>query len=148
MDKTNKIIAFTHTVKNITDRKKTEEALKESEEKYRELFENFPVSLWEEDFSRVKSFIDDLKSGGVANLREYFESHPEEVYKCATLVEIVSINDVTVRSFEGRRKEDILGNLDRLFVDESLGIFKEEILALEQGRSFKSEIIGKTIEVT
>ena len=41
------------------------EELKRSELRYRALFENSPISLWEEDFSRLKSHFDQLKEDGV-----------------------------------------------------------------------------------
>ena len=37
------------------DRKQAEEALKESEARFRALFEDSPISLWEQDFSLVKA---------------------------------------------------------------------------------------------
>ena len=41
-------------------------SLRESEKRYRHIFESTGVSIWEEDFSRVKAAIDELKARGCA----------------------------------------------------------------------------------
>lgn len=42
----------------------------------RSLFENCPISLWEEDFSGVKDYIDRLRKNGVTDFSAYFTEHP------------------------------------------------------------------------
>jgi len=51
------------------------EKLAESESRYRRLFESSPISLWEEDFSQVKRYFDELRAKGTKNFREYFVQH-------------------------------------------------------------------------
>jgi len=41
--------------RDITEQKKLEQKHAEGEKRYRQLFENMPVALWEEDFSKVKT---------------------------------------------------------------------------------------------
>ncbi|MBP1711296.1 MAG: signal transduction histidine kinase with reciever domain protein, partial [Deltaproteobacteria bacterium] len=56
-DDTGKIIKVHGAFQDITDRKQTEEALRESEEKYKQLFENAPAGIFRVDFKSGK-FID------------------------------------------------------------------------------------------
>ena len=74
---------------------KTEKALLESEARYRILFEESPISLWDEDFSEVNQYIDGLRSSGVVDLRQYLEDRPETVVHCASLVKVVGVNKAT-----------------------------------------------------
>ena len=39
-----------------------EQEMRESESRFRSLFQDSPISLWEEDFSGIKKLIDDLRS--------------------------------------------------------------------------------------
>ena len=48
--------------------------LRESEKRFRTLFEDSPISLWEEDFSEVKSYIDGLRQRDITDFESYFYS--------------------------------------------------------------------------
>ena len=41
-----------------TERRQAGAALRESESRHRDLFENVPISLWEEDYSKIKQYFD------------------------------------------------------------------------------------------
>ena len=43
---------------------------------YRKLFDEAPVALWEEDFSRVADYLDVLRTDGVRDLADHFERFP------------------------------------------------------------------------
>jgi len=120
-----------------------EEALRESRERYRELFEMVPVCLWEEDFSKPKNFLDELRSSGVTDLQAYFQENPEELVHCASLVEITDVNETAVQLAGVKSKEQLLGNLGERFVEESYKSFQKEIIALYEGRGvFQGENVS------
>ena len=53
--------------------------LSSSEARFRGLFEHAPISIWEEDFSAVRQYIDDLRAEGIVDFSAYFDAHPEAV---------------------------------------------------------------------
>ena len=65
-------------VTDITERKRVEEGLR-----YRDLFENSPIGLWEEDFSAVREYIDRLRAEGIEDYERYFSDRPEALAECA-----------------------------------------------------------------
>ena len=124
---------------------RTERALLESEERYRTLFEESPISLWDEDFSDVKRHIDALRNSGIRDLRQYLEDHPETVAHCASLVKITGVNNATLRLYDALSLEEFIGGLPAIFGEATYGVFKEELLSLFEGKTtFESEATNQT----
>ncbi|MHA2244697.1 MAG: PAS domain S-box protein [Candidatus Hodarchaeales archaeon] len=132
---------------DITEHKEAEEDLRRSEIRYRKLFEESPVSLWEEDFSQVFSFFDSLKESGVKDYRKYFTEHPEDVAKCVSLAEIIDVNQATLDLYKAKSKEELVENLNRVFVGESYDTFREELIALAEGATkYSIETTGQNLK--
>jgi len=132
---------------NITEQKLTEQALKGSESRYRMLFEHSVVPIWEEDFSEVKKFFDYLKNKRIRDIRSYFRKHPEKISYCASLVKIIEVNQTSISFFGVKDKTDLLIDLPQFFTDDSLDFFREEIIALAEGKKvFESDIPIKMLD--
>ncbi len=139
-------IAMVGIIRDMTERRDFEEILRVSEERYRNLFEDSPISLWEEDGSNIKNYIDDLRSKGIEDFRRYFETHPEEVIRCTSMVKVVNVNKATVSLFRALSKKELTGGLRQIFTEHSYGLFKEELIAIAQGETeFEGEDIVKTM---
>ena len=121
-------------------RKQAEEALQKSENRYRVLFDDSPISLWEEDFSEVKSYIDQLRFSGITHFRDYFASHPEAVAACAKLVQVIEVNRETLKIFGNDSEKELLDNLDKVFGEKSYAGFKEQLISLAEG-SYNFELL-------
>jgi len=79
-------------VEDHTDLKKTEEALRESEKRYRQLFQSAPIAMIEWDVSLLKAYIEKLSASGISDFREYLERNPQKVYHCWSLIKTVNYN--------------------------------------------------------
>ena len=124
-------------------------ALGASEARYRGLFEDSPVSLWEEDASALKRHLDDLRSSGVADFSAYFESHAEAVATCAALVKIVNVNRATLEIFQTKDKTLLLSGLTNTFVPASYAAFRDELIGLAGGRfTFEAASVRQTFDGT
>jgi len=127
-----KVVTVIH---NITERQRAEEALRASEERYRALFENSPVPLLEEDFSAVKTYIDNLGEAGVQDLESYFEDHAEAARQCADMVQVVDVNKAALEWHHVASKAALQVNLGQLLGPEGRESFIEELIALAGSRT-------------
>ncbi|MDP3178847.1 MAG: PAS domain S-box protein, partial [Spirochaetaceae bacterium] len=131
--------------KNINDRKVAEEALRASEKRLRGLFEDSPVSLWEEDFSAVRERIDAVRASEARDWAAFFAPR-ERVIEFASLVKVLDVNRATMKLLECSDKKEALLALDFFFDDEAIEVFRSELVALASGRlSFETESMLNTI---
>ena len=133
-----KIVGSMH---DITKRRKIEESLRESEEKFRDIFKNSPIGIWEEDFSGVKQRFEFLRASGVSDFKKHLDENPSEIAYLASLVQVLSVNNTSIKMLDGKTKDQILEGLNSFFVEESMPVFKQEMVALESGQwHFECEI--------
>ncbi len=142
------------TMEDITDRIELEEQLKqnlvdmgESELRYRVLFQNAPVSLWEEDFSAVKVRLDTLRKEGIRDLRNYLSHHPEELKHLVEAVEVLSVNKSSLEMYHAGSEATLLGKLSKILGPESLPGYVEFLQSIWEGReSAAIETLNKTVD--
>jgi diguanylate cyclase (GGDEF)-like protein/PAS domain S-box-containing protein len=129
------------------ERKQAAEVLQKSNERYHRLFEDSPISLWEEDFSAVKQILDTLRQEGVTDFGSFLGSHPEVVVECAAQVKILDVNKATLVLFGSKTKENLLKNLASIFCDESYGAFQDELVKIAEGQNeFDWEGVNLTLD--
>jgi two-component sensor histidine kinase/prenyltransferase beta subunit len=130
-----------HLKMEIIEHKNTQAALTESESRYHRLFEDSALSLWIEDYSRVKEVMNNLQSSGVKDLRGFFEDNQNELVHCAELVEILDVNRATLSLHGLSDKKEMLGPLSNFLRRDSLPVFLDQIMALHSGNlPFESEV--------
>ena len=130
-------------------RKQAEEALKENENRYRELFENSPISLWEEDFSQVVEYIDVLKTSGIRDFHYYFETHPEAVAECANRIRILDVNQSTLRLFDATSKSQVITSTHGEVKPGILSLLIDELTAVAENRwEYEGNGIARKIDGT
>jgi signal transduction histidine kinase len=102
----------------------TNSALVNSEARFRAIFEQSRVALWEQDFTKLRKMLSDLKARGVTDLRDYAVSKPTFLQTCADLIESVSINDATVEMLGRRSKNEVVGSVRQFIPTEADCLFE------------------------
>ncbi len=146
------VVGLITSIRDIRKRKEAEEKLKESEKKYRSIFENSPVALMDQDFSEMKKYVDHLKATGIKDFNKFFEYYPEEVVKCISKVKVIDVNKKTMEIYKVNSKEALISRMNDLgealenkMTEEILLDNKREILALINGDTlYESEISSTT----
>ena len=100
---------------------------------FESLFEYAPISLWEQDYSGIKNFLDDLRANGVSDLGKHLDEHPDDIYKSMGLIKVKHVNHATLNLFGAKSEQELLANLDKMFRDEMRAHWRSELTALWNG---------------
>ncbi len=141
------IVGAQGMIRDVTERNESRKKLEQAETKYQNLFESAPVSIWREDFSEIKYYIDSLKIKGIDDFEKYFDKYPEEVMKCVKLLKVIDINSETINLLKAKDKDEVLSSLDKVFTIGAIKTFKYELLCLISNKNkFSSESTIKTFD--
>ncbi len=122
-------------IQDISDQKGTEEALHRSEQRYRELFDESPIAIWEEDWSPVKQMLDDLARSGVTDWRSYFNNHRDRLKKAYQMAITLEISRAAVRLYGEESKEALIEeSATANVIDDELDAFCDTVLSFLAGQ--------------
>ncbi len=85
---------------DISEHTKTERARIEKDRLYRQLTEELPISIWEEDWSKIKKAMDKLELHSEPDLVNYFSTHPELLSELNEMKKILQVNPYTYTLYE------------------------------------------------
>jgi PAS domain S-box-containing protein len=94
---------------DITARKQAFLALEKSEQRYRHLFHNMPVALWQLNAEPLIAMFKELRGQGVGDLSAYIDDHPEFLSNAIGALMVEEVNDYTVQLFGARTRQELLG---------------------------------------
>ena len=100
---------------------------------FESLFEYAPISLWEQDYSAIKNFLDGLRANGVSDLGKYLDEHPDDIYQSMGLIKVKHVNRETLSMFGAKSEQELIANLDKMFRDEMRAHWRSELTALWHG---------------
>ncbi len=92
-----------------------EAELRENEARYRSLFEDSPVAMWEEDDSAVKARLEELAADGIEDIAGYLLTHADEYARCLSLSRGIDANRAAVELFEARDRDELVARTDDLY---------------------------------
>ena len=144
-------------LREITARVRRENALQESRERYRSLFQNSPIVLWELDLSAAMNRAESI-SEGTEDLLTYLEDHPDEYEQVLELVDVLEVNQNALDAYGASSKEELVERFRNLQTAESLETNRHLLKQLLDGshrfrdettyRTLGGEIRHELIEVT
>jgi PAS domain S-box-containing protein len=127
-------VEYIGTVQDITERKQVEEVLRQSEARYREIFEDSPISIWEEDWSVVKTMLDGLAKRGVKDLHGYFNQHRDQLVEAYDMCTVTDISSAMVELFGAPSRQALIdGSFAGLATASALDGIRDTFVALYAG---------------
>ena len=94
---------------DLTDRVKAEEELRQSELRFRDLFQAMSTALFQLDTTGLLDFYDRLHELGVTDMGAHLDDHPEDLRRAMEGCVIVEVNAAALRIFGAKEPEDLIG---------------------------------------
>jgi len=114
-----------------------------AEKRYRSLFDNSPVAIWEEDWEGVLTYLNGLRDKGKIDLKAFFEKNRTAVRDALQKVKIIDLNSETFKIFEAGNRDEIIELIQKnIDSDESIQIYTEELKAFIDGRETYETVLN------
>jgi PAS domain S-box-containing protein len=143
---------FVGALMDVTASKLAHAELERSEQRYRQLFQDIPVALWQLDSGPLVSLLDEVRAHDVTDLSRYIDDHPELLWRAAEVQNVIEVNTSAMQMFGARDRSELLGSLQWLF-RESLDTFRRAIESRYRGEALFQETTrlttrdGRTLDV-
>lgn len=124
---------FTTFIRDVTAERRSQVALRDSEERFRLLFSNSPMAIMECDYRKTAIWLRGLRSAGVTDLGAYLDRNPADFLAAARAVE-VQVNEQAVRLLRAETREQVQANLPLSFTAETLEARRRIFEAIWDGR--------------
>lgn len=98
---------------DITERKRAFAELGRSESRYRNLFHQMPIALWQMNSSGLLALLGELRDQGVTDLAAYLDDNPEFLGKAMASTRVAEVNRRAVELFGGKKPDDLFGSSTR-----------------------------------
>jgi diguanylate cyclase (GGDEF)-like protein/PAS domain S-box-containing protein len=112
------------------------QALRAGEERFRSLYDNAPVALWELDWSVVREACGLLAMEGVEDLSAYLHGHPQELERIASLVRIIDVNSAALAQLGAREKDLEMLSMTQLIAPSCQHVLVDAVVALASGKHY------------
>ncbi len=127
-------------VVDVTATRIAEQEVRQSELRYRTLFQHTPVAMVETDFVAVGRWLEELRAAGVADLPAYLAGDRRAVWRGASLVRMIDCNDMTLRVLGAKSRDDLRTKRRWLAGPGTLDVVCGVFTAMAQGRNtFEAE---------
>ncbi|MFS2150073.1 sensor domain-containing diguanylate cyclase [Rhizobium sp. Rhizsp42] len=135
------------TTEDVTARETARRAEQENRLYAEGIFEHSPVSLWIEDFSRVKALLEDVRHRGIVDFRVFTDVHPEFVVQCMSEISVIEVNKATLDLFGAPDRTTLLHGIASIFRDDMEKTFREQLIELWNGGLFhQREVINYALD--
>lgn len=132
-------------MQDITAKRAMDAAVHDNEARYRHLFSDSPIALWEVDFSAIHVELESLAQ--TANVVDHLRAHPALAGSLMSKARVIEVNDAALALYRADSRDQLLEGLRLVFEPEDYRPLLDGLcfLWLRQGRTFATESWTRTL---
>jgi diguanylate cyclase (GGDEF)-like protein/PAS domain S-box-containing protein len=123
-------IAF---VEDVTELNRAERSLRESEERYRLMFQSAPVAMMERDASALRAHIERLGESGISDIRDFAAQNPREVSGWISMIKTVDYNGAFLELMELSHNQASIDGIQMAHFEDAPELAREIVLMVAEG---------------
>ncbi len=127
-------------------RLESEKALAQSEVRYRALFEESSVSMWEENWSQTRQAIDALPAEAREDLEAYLKDNPREIRRLFTTIGITDVNRATLTLYGARDRSHLLAHIWTLLPPDVEDYMRQRLVAVHRNAPYNGQATVRNID--
>jgi len=119
-----------------------------NEDKYNKIFNESPVSLWEQDLSETEAELKKLQSSGITDIKQYLLDNPHLLLEFLKKLKVININQATLDMYEAQSKEEFFAQVENVYdagADSREGLFNAAVAITSGKKGFTFEAVTKTL---
>ena len=148
-DPSGKVLHFQGFVSDVTARKRAENSLRQSEWRYRTLFEQSPVAIVELDYSEAASLVAEIRLAAGKAAAPNWAAHPGLAERTLAGVKVTSLNEAMVRALGGSTKQQVLGAHETILSPEARAAVLGTVAAMARGKAWlEGEVVLHRVDGT
>ncbi len=123
-------------------------ALGRADRKYHQIYQRVPISIWDEDFSEVGTWLAGLRQAGVGDLRAHLEAHEHLVDDAIRLIRVRGVNPAAKRMLALDPDAVVSERIDpATLTDDTRASFVDQFVAIWEGRDYTTtEVVGQKVD--
>ena len=139
------VVSILVSARDVTDYRARTEELAAERDRYRSLFENSPLVIWEQDHSEAMAYLS-ATVPEAADVETYLLEHPEEIDRLLDRVEVRDVNRNALPYYDADSKAEVMDNLDEVMVEETTELLAAQWAAFADGATeFRTETEARTL---
>ena len=132
---------------DLTEIREAGRALRESEARFRRLFENSPLAIVEFDNTQLVPWLDQRRAEGVKDLAAYFNEHPEARMDAIQRLPLLDANEATLKLLGASSKQELIARLKEMFTENTIATRCDIIVRIWNGEfAMEGEIEVKRLD--
>lgn len=146
-DTSGRIRKWLGTATDIHDQVEAAERLRQSEERFRSLFHQSPVPLWESDWSAACRAVDQFGKQAGEDRAAFFRDNPEAAGRCLDQVRLLETNRAALDLVQASDVDGLLGrDLNSIVAPESATAIADLLAAVgERKTQFRAELFVRAL---